>query len=241
MMKKRQKIAILFDCADTLIHLDPTAEKITQDFLKEKGVNISIRDVKTAYRIVNFHIKQSSIKLNNARKKKEFLVHYNKQFMKALGLYSHSEEWAEQLYYRFGKYKTWALFHDTVPALNALKKYAFVLGVVANWDATLHSVLEKLGLNTFFDALISSGEVGLEKPSAAIFDLALKTLHISADRTFHVGNEYEVDVIGARNSGIRPVLIDRDNIFRFADCLRFKNLSEMSEYFINALERENEF
>jgi REG-2-like HAD superfamily hydrolase len=240
-MKNNPEIAIIFDCADTLIHLDPTPEKITTDFLKEKGVNIGIRDVKTAYRIVNFNMKQSSIKFNNARKKKEFLIEYNKQLIKALGLYSNSEEWAKQLYDRFSKHKMWAVFHDTIPALNALRECDFMLGVVANWDATLRSVLEKLSISAFFDILISSGEVGLEKPSPEIFDLALKALDVSADRTFYIGNEYEIDVIGARNSGIRPVLIDRDNIFRFADCLRFKNLSEMSEYFKNTFEGKNEF
>lgn len=232
-MKKALRVAVLFDCGDTLIHLDPTPEAITGEFLNEKGFSIGVGDVKTAYRIVNFHIKQSSIQLSNARKKKEFFLHYNTQLMKAIGLGSYSEGWAEQLYRRFERYRRWAVFEDTLPALTALKESSFVLGVVANWDATLHSILEELGVGGFFDAVVSSGAAGVEKPSSAIFHLGLNTLGVSADRTLYVGNEYEVDVLGARCAGVEPILIDRDGALPFADCLRFITLQQMAAYLID--------
>jgi len=52
----------------------------------------------------------------------------------------------------------------------------------------------------------------------------------SPNETYYVGDEYEVDVVGARNAGIEPILIDRDNILPFADCLRFTSLSQMAAY-----------
>jgi FMN phosphatase YigB (HAD superfamily) len=50
------------------------------------------------------------------------------------------------------------------------------------------------------------------------------------DKTYYVGDEYEIDVIGARNAGLVPILIDRNNNLPFADCLRFNTLSQMCIY-----------
>jgi putative hydrolase of the HAD superfamily len=43
----------------------------------------------------------------------------------------------------------------------------------------------------------------------------------------YVGNEYIADVAGARDAGLTPVLIDRDDRLPAADCLRIRALREL--------------
>lgn len=225
--------AILFDCGDTLVHLDPPREKIVLDFLHEEGVNIAISDVKLAYRIANFCLKQSSLNIRSTKEKQDFFITYNMQLFKILGLSSKAESWAEKLLEKFTKYRRWVPFSDIDPALRSLKLASFSLGVVANWDSGLSDLLEQLSISQLFTVILSSAEVGIEKPAPEIFLLAMERIGTSSNGTYYAGNEYEIDVIGARGAGIKPILIDRDNALPYADCLRFPSLREMATYLID--------
>ena len=76
------------------------------------------------------------------------------------------------------------------------------LAVVANWDQSLHEHLARLGLDRFFDAVVTSAEAGAAKPDPAIFHLALGRLGIEPARALHVGDE-PADEEGALAAGMR--------------------------------------
>ncbi len=101
-------------------------------------------------------------------------------------------------------------FPDAAPALAALRDRGLRLAVVSNWDASLHEVLDDLGLGARVDAVLTSAEAGAAKPAAAIFAAALARLGVRAPEAVHVGDSLEHDVAGARASGLRAVLLRRD-------------------------------
>jgi putative hydrolase of the HAD superfamily len=76
------------------------------------------------------------------------------------------------------------------------------LAVVANWDRSLHEHLERLGLDRYFDAVVTSAEAGAAKPHPAIFLAALRRLDVEPARALHVGDE-PIDEEGARAAGMR--------------------------------------
>jgi putative hydrolase of the HAD superfamily len=221
---------ILFDCGDTLIHLNPSKEEVVSRFLRGEGISVSTDAIIKAYRIIDFCFKQSSIKLANPKDKKTFLLGYNLQLLKALGLSLHAEDRAEKLYMKFAESRHWELFSDTEPVLASLTEHGFKCGIVANWDNGLPAILKRLSIARFFYVIISSSESQVEKPAPDIFNLALEKLGIKASEAIYIGNEYEVDVTGARSAGIEPILIDRYDFFPFADCLKFSCLSELNTY-----------
>ena len=47
------------------------------------------------------------------------------------------------------------------------------------------------------------------------------------DCTVYVGDNYYIDIVGARNVGITPILIDPENIFPDAECKVIRTLSEL--------------
>jgi putative hydrolase of the HAD superfamily len=100
-------------------------------------------------------------------------------------------------------------FPDAAPALIALRALGLRLVVVSNWDISLHEVLASTGLDSHLTGAITSAEIGVAKPSRAIFDHALTIAGVPAANVAHVGDSLREDVAGARAAGIAPVLVSR--------------------------------
>ena len=94
-------------------------------------------------------------------------------------------------------------------ALAALGKQGLALAVVSNTMRTPGSVLRKLlaaaDLLAPFALLTFSDEVGVRKPGAEIFHLTLRQLGVPPAAAVHVGDDGVLDVLGARNAGLRVV------------------------------------
>jgi putative hydrolase of the HAD superfamily len=78
------------------------------------------------------------------------------------------------------------------------------LGIVTNFDhaPTVHDVLARDGLSGHFEVVVISGEVGRRKPNRMLFDAALERLGVRADEALFVGDNYELDVVGATRAGL---------------------------------------
>lgn len=96
---------------------------------------------------------------------------------------------------------------DTRETLTRLKAAGLRLGVVSNSDGRVEAALEAAGLLQYFDVVLDSALVGVEKPDPAIFRAALEALGVGPDEALHVGDLYEVDVVGARAAGMEAVLL----------------------------------
>ncbi|HDM92003.1 MAG TPA: HAD family hydrolase [Candidatus Korarchaeota archaeon] len=85
----------------------------------------------------------------------------------------------------------------------------FRLAVVSNvtYGPMVVESLERHGLIDYFEAVVTSYEVGLRKPHPKIFKRALEALEARASEAVMVGDELVDDVIGARASGIKAILL----------------------------------
>lgn len=92
-------------------------------------------------------------------------------------------------------------------ALARLQTAGLRLGVVSNSDGRVEQALEAAGLRRYFDVVIDSALVGVEKPDPRIFQAALERLGVQPDEALYVGDLYRVDVIGARAAGIEAILL----------------------------------
>ena len=72
---------------------------------------------------------------------------------------------------------------------------------------------QRLGIAHYFDVIVASHDARVRsaKPDPHIFNYTLAAVGVSAAEAVHVGDTYEADIVGARNAGIRPIMIDRDN------------------------------
>jgi putative hydrolase of the HAD superfamily len=111
--------------------------------------------------------------------------------------------------------------------LDQLRRRDLLLGVISNWNAKLREYLEGYGLARYFEVIIASESAGSQKPHREIFLKALTTMGCAAKHTVHVGDDYWTDVVGARQVGIRPILIDRGREDLHQDCIVIRNLPEL--------------
>jgi putative hydrolase of the HAD superfamily len=117
-----------------------------------------------------------------------------------------------------------------VPALlGALRAAGLRLVVVSNANGTLRAAFRRLGLDQYFVEILDSYEVGIEKPDPRLFELALARSGGSAASTIHVGDIYQVDVVGARAAGIRGVLLDEGGLYDGVDCPRVRSLDDLRQ------------
>jgi len=118
---------------------------------------------------------------------------------------------------------------DVVPALERLSGLGLKLVVVSNANGVLHRAFDRLGLTQYFHCICDSFLDGVEKPDPRFFQIALDRAGATAGSTMHVGDLYYVDVEGARNSGIRPMLIDPLGLYQDYDVGRVRTLDELAD------------
>jgi putative hydrolase of the HAD superfamily len=108
-----------------------------------------------------------------------------------------------------------AAYADAARALRELRALGLRLVVVSNWDVSLHERLAETGLTPLLDGAVASVEVGAAKPDGAPFARGLELAGgIAPEAAWHVGDDLEADIAGARAAGLRPVLLDRDGDHR---------------------------
>ncbi len=101
-------------------------------------------------------------------------------------------------------------FGDAVAALDRARARGQRIIVVSNWDCSLGAVMQRVGLEPWLDGVVTSAEVGAEKPSPVIFERALALAGCAAEQALHVGDSLAEDVQGARAAGVAALLLARD-------------------------------
>jgi putative hydrolase of the HAD superfamily len=98
------------------------------------------------------------------------------------------------------------------PALEALasQREELALGVVTNGEGEpQRAKLAAIGLADRFSTIVASGEVGVAKPSAAIFALACERLDVEQGEAAYVGDRLDFDAQAASAAGLRGIWLDR--------------------------------
>jgi len=103
----------------------------------------------------------------------------------------------------------WRPFENAAGALEGLRRAGVRLGIISNWDLTARPILRRFGLEGFFERIVISSEVGLEKPAPEIFKLAMGQAGVSAAESLYVGDNYYVDAVGARQVGMDCLIVNR--------------------------------
>jgi putative hydrolase of the HAD superfamily len=100
-------------------------------------------------------------------------------------------------------------YPESEAVLRRLREMGLKSYVVSNWDVLLVDVLRNLGWMRYFDGVIASGVVGIEKPDPRIFEEALRVSGVGRERAIHAGNDPISDIRGAAEVGIDTMLVDR--------------------------------
>ena len=87
-----------------------------------------------------------------------------------------------------------------------LKSRGYPLGLISNTGRTpgyaLRTILDRLNLSQFFDAMVFSNEHGECKPQRSIFETLRQSLGVEFEEMLFVGDNLYVDVHGAQRCGM---------------------------------------
>jgi putative hydrolase of the HAD superfamily len=90
--------------------------------------------------------------------------------------------------------------------LQYLKKKRYHLNIITNgFSEVQRQKVETSGLKPFFDKIFISEEIKSPKPERAIFEHAVKSSNARKSQSLMVGDDWEVDVLGALKFGIDAV------------------------------------
>lgn len=219
--------AIMFDAGGTLIDFTPSRSILFSQVLEANGLNVDTPAVNRAMVSADRRFDEE-FALLDGKDEAWFWKRYDAYIASQLGFQGDIERLENDLSATFDKVvpevKSWVAYADVHPTLECLRRRDFRLGVVSNATDLARKVLNNLGLSKYFDFMVLSDEVGSRKPSPEIFRIALDAADTPPNRALFVGDKYTVDIIGATRAGINAVLVDREDVYPDAGCLRVRGL-----------------
>jgi len=101
------------------------------------------------------------------------------------------------------------LFPHTKEILQYLRNKGYELHLLTNgFEKTQHNKLMYSGLTPYFKEIITSEGSNSLKPNREIFEFAIQRCCTKADECIMIGDNVEVDIIGAMNAGIDQVYVN---------------------------------
>ncbi len=231
--------AVFFDWFNTLALYHPPREELQSQALREVGINVPPKKLIPGLLLAdrdyfeenaNFPIRQRS-----PEEQAKIYARYQQTILTEAGVnVSDDPDILGRIMKRTRElYKgiRFVLFDDVLSTLKMLKEQNLTLGLLTNLDTDMKPICRELGLGPYIEFIVTSGEVGADKPKPAIFLKALEKAGVKASQAIHVGDQYKLDVVGAMGVGINPILIDRYNSYpEVTDCPRIQSLTELIKY-----------
>ncbi|MCU4925433.1 HAD family hydrolase [Halobacteria archaeon AArc-dxtr1] len=104
------------------------------------------------------------------------------------------------------------LFPDVAETLAELQDRGVAIAVVTNLTTRVQlAKIETLELDPHIDLVVTSEEVGREKPASVMFTTALARLDGRVSEAVMIGDNVEADIAGANAVGIETVLYNADS------------------------------
>ena len=128
----------------------------------------------------------------------------------------------------WSKAENFGLYDDVMPCLRTLRASGVRAALVSNaLGHGLEEVVAHFALDDLICAGVSSADVGVVKPAAAMFETMLARLDVAPQAAVMVGDSAEDDVSGALACGCGAILVDRCGRAVGAPLPRIESLAEL--------------
>ena len=203
---------ILFDLDGTLI--DSTSAIVNSFKEALKVLNLSVKSSKDITKLIGYPLDKmfATLFVDKAGLAKEFIGIYRSFYVKI---------YLEQT----------TLLSGVKEALKLGSSFAD-LGIVTTKGALTRNLIEHLGIDKFFKAVVTLDDVSKPKPDAEPILVALQRLSKSKNEAYMIGDTM-LDVRAAKNAGITPLALscgygDVNELKKH--CKMFRNVLEAVEF-----------
>lgn len=221
---------VFFDLDHTIWDFEKNSQEALQEIFSLHKVvveGVDYREFYTQYKVINEQY--WDLYRKNEVTKEELRVG---RFRDAFNLFNRNFEFAflDQFakdYLARSPYKT-NLFEGSIEILEYLKK-SYQLHIITNGFKDVQYIkLRESKLDTYFNVIVCSDEVGVKKPDPEIFKFALKTAMAAPEESIMIGDCPEADVKGALAVGMNAAWfnplqeINQSNLFSIRNLIDLK-------------------
>lgn len=200
---------LLFDLDDTLCNYteaEINAKKLINEYLNKIG----IKDTKFFWE----HYKNTNqILFNEFLQKKitkdEYRYTRFSKVLLSLGTFKENTPYILNDIFMRETNENICLFQDVISCLDKLSKL-YNLFIVTNGPGETQTLkIDRLGIRKYFNEIFISEEIGYSKPDPRLFEYITENFDLKKEEILMIGDSIDHDILGAKNSNIDSILIDR--------------------------------
>ena len=141
---------------------------------------------------------------------------------------------ADRLEYdiKYGRRELFRFYYDAEQTLSILSQ-KYKLGIIANQSRDVLQLLDKFNFRDFFNVVIVSSEVNMNKPDPRIFQLAMDRAANNSKRYVMIGDRLDTDISPANKLGMKTIRYT-NSLFRLKEPI---DESEMATHVVNRLSK----
>ncbi|HAF27935.1 MAG TPA: noncanonical pyrimidine nucleotidase, YjjG family [Bacteroidales bacterium] len=204
---------IYFDLDRTIWDFDKNARDTFIDIYDKYNLEIIFNSFDNFY---NTYEKHNDILWNDYREGKiEKSILSYKRFSLTLEEFGiNDEELAKKIAHDYiiispTKKELFPFAHETLEYLH--QKYNLYI-ITNGFNEVQFTKLKNSDLDKYFLEVFTSEDAGAQKPNPIIFQHALKNVNAHINESIMIGDDLQVDVLGAKNIGLDQVFFNPDNI-----------------------------
>ena len=220
---------IFFDLDHTLWDFDKNSGLTFEKIFKLNTININLKTFLNAYEPINLYywklfreekIDKASLRFNrlsdtfskiNFKVKKSIIIKLSNDYIKHITDFNY-------------------LLNHTIDILDYLSK-KYKLHIITNgFQEVQQAKLDKSKISHYFKTVTNSEMAGVKKPNPKIFNLALNQANTSAKKSIMIGDNYEADVLGAINIGMKSIFFNVKKTTLNEDIKQFDSLLLLKNY-----------
>lgn len=199
--------AIIFDVGDTLLTREPSSHNILIKKCQEIGLTLDEATAQSAFKQAEIWAGNQALCEMHGEPRmpdKEFDQRFFKTVLRTAFKEKTEDELVQlrnQLRAMPSPKQAWVLISGVHQTLKKLKESGFTLGIASNFNETLPNLCDQFGLTPYFDTIVVSSLVGIEKPNPEIMRIACHRLDIAPSTSLYVG-DHPFDVSCAKEAGM---------------------------------------
>lgn len=195
--------AITFDLDDTLWPIEPVMLRAEQQL--DAWLRTNCPRTAAAYPVEAMRALRNRVADENPQIAHDFSAQRRLSLRAALLPHGYCDDHVDAAFAAFyAERNRVECYADALPALAHLGT-RYPLAVITNGNADLGAI----GLAAHFRFTLHASAFGTAKPAADIFHAACERLELAPAEVLHVGDDPELDVIGAHRAGLRSVWLHR--------------------------------
>lgn len=210
-MNGTQPKLISFDAGGTLLHPYPSVGAVYQSVLRKHDLDHPVDALNSNFGRAFRQISKDMTILDGEARERSFWQSVVRESIRPFE--KQPKDFAllfQDIWIAFSHGDCWRVCPGVHETLDTLKSNGYSLAVLTNWDSRVHRVLKETKLDSYFDHVFVSSEIGVEKPDAAVFKYVENASGHSGSEILHIGDSIKHDIDGATAIGWNALLISYD-------------------------------